>query len=123
MAAPISVAADDLRILVFGASGKVGSHVVDEALARGHRVTAVSRDPARIEDLWHLMYVNSYWRNGPVLNNAISGVVSAGPLKVVIRSVADDPANPWTLRSQRTVELETTMPCRSANSSVKCASL
>lgn len=37
-----------LEILVFGATGKVGTHVVDEALARGHKVTAVSRDPSRI---------------------------------------------------------------------------
>lgn len=41
--------ADQLRILVYGATGKVGTHVVDEALQRGHRVTAVSRDPSRIE--------------------------------------------------------------------------
>jgi putative NADH-flavin reductase len=39
---------DSLRILVYGATGKVGSHVVDEALSRGHIVTAVSRDPSRL---------------------------------------------------------------------------
>jgi putative NADH-flavin reductase len=37
-----------LRILVYGATGKIGSLVVDEALHRGHSVTAVSRNPSRI---------------------------------------------------------------------------
>jgi len=37
-----------LNILVYGATGKIGTHVVTEALNRGHAVTAVSRNPSRI---------------------------------------------------------------------------
>ncbi|GGP34224.1 NAD(P)-dependent oxidoreductase [Saccharothrix coeruleofusca] len=35
------------RIVVFGAGGRAGRAVVDEARARGHEVTAVVRDPRR----------------------------------------------------------------------------
>ena len=38
-----------LDIVIYGATGEVGSHAVQEALDRGHRVTAVSRNPAKVE--------------------------------------------------------------------------
>jgi uncharacterized protein YbjT (DUF2867 family) len=38
-----------MKITVFGATGGIGGHVVRQALDAGHKVTAVVRDPARLE--------------------------------------------------------------------------
>jgi len=47
---------------------------VQAALERHIGPLAVGKDPRNIEDFWQMAMVNGYWRNGPVLNNAVSGV-------------------------------------------------
>ena len=38
-----------MQIALFGAGGMIGSRIAKEALDRGHSVTAVSRDPAKLK--------------------------------------------------------------------------
>jgi len=71
-----------LDIVIYGATGKVGSYVMLEALQRGHQVTAVSRNPARIE----IQHSNLSVVNGDLLDKA-SVVATVTDKDVVILSV------------------------------------
>lgn len=43
---PLAMAAESLKIVVYGGTGRIGQRVVDEALKRGHTVTVVVRNPS-----------------------------------------------------------------------------
>jgi mannonate dehydratase len=49
-------------------------HAVVAAVESHVAPLLIGRHPADIEDINRLVHLSSYWRNGPVLNNALSGV-------------------------------------------------
>lgn len=46
-----------MKIALVGATGMVGQRILQEALQRGHQVTAVVRDPSRISERRENMHV------------------------------------------------------------------
>ena len=53
------------------------AHAVVAAIDKYLNDLCKGRDVDNIEDMWQSVYQSSYWRNGPVLNNALSGLDQA----------------------------------------------
>lgn len=53
------------------------AHTVVTAIDKYLNDFCTGKSANNIEDMWQMAYTSSYWRNGPVLNNALSGLDQA----------------------------------------------
>jgi putative NADH-flavin reductase len=90
--AGVGHADDALDIVIYGATGKIGSHVAQEALGRGHRVTAVSRNPAQVV----MQHDNLSVIKGDLLDTAsVTATVTGRDVVILsVRGVIGDSGSP-----------------------------
>src|SRR3984957_4335908 len=74
---------DIMNVVLFGATGTLGSRILRELVSRGHHVTAVVRDPSRLEAYENVTVTAGNILDAASVADAVSGadvVVSAyGP--------------------------------------------
>ncbi len=96
----VSAGAELLDIIVFGASGRVGSRIATEALNRGHRVTGVSRSLGRLTET-HERYTKV---QGDVMDPASIAELVSG-FDAVVSAIggnnpdSEDPADSYPARA------------------------
>ena len=39
-----------MKILILGATGRTGKHIIEEAIKRGHKISAIARNPEKLKD-------------------------------------------------------------------------
>jgi putative NADH-flavin reductase len=84
-----------VHLALFGATGRTGRRVVGHALAFGHTVTALARDPSRLAGSQSLTIVR-----GDVLDPVAVGKTIAGAQAVLVTLGGGSVQDPGTARSE-----------------------
>jgi len=62
-----------MNIVLIGATGNIGSRILDEALRRGHKVTAITRDPKKLEPRRGVTVKAGSTSDAPALTRTLQG--------------------------------------------------
>ena len=98
----------DEHVVVFGATGRVGADVVDQALEAGHLVTAVARDPTRVSRRHEMLrVVPGDTLEPPSVVAALTD--EASPVTAVVVAVGADPRTASTLVTNSAINIMAAM--------------
>ncbi len=87
-----------MKVIVFGATGTIGKHLLEQSLAKGHDVSAFCRDAEKLKDFAHpkLRTIEGDVRNMVEVNKAIKGQ------EAVLVALGSGKKRKSTIRSQGT---------------------
>jgi putative NADH-flavin reductase len=79
------------HFFVLGGSGRTGGHIIDYALSKGHTVTALVRDPAKLSDRAGLTVV----QGTPVNRSDVDGAIGGADAVIVALNSTRRSDTPW----------------------------
>jgi putative NADH-flavin reductase len=88
-----------MKLVIFGATGGTGRELVDQALERGHSVTAFSREPAALGEREGLELIAGDVLDGAAVERAVAGH------DAVLCTIGKPATSPGTVRSQGTANI------------------
>jgi putative NADH-flavin reductase len=97
-----------MKLTIFGATGSTGTCLVEQALAAGHDVTAVVRDPARVAGAGHprLLIVSAYIMDPDAIAAPLAGadavLTAVGPRGTGPTTVIQDSVRSIVAAMQKT---------------------
>jgi putative NADH-flavin reductase len=91
-----------MKLIIFGATGGTGRHLVDQALEQGHEVTVFVRDPAKLHSQ-HVRIIKGDVLDYPTVERSLKG-------QEAVLSALGSPANKiGVIRSKGTLNIVTAM--------------
>lgn len=89
-----------MKLLLIGATGRTGTHILDEALERGHLVHAIVRDSSKVKNQDRLRLFEGFPSDLELINKAMDGCQAV----LVAINISRQSDWPWsTLRSPKTL--------------------
>ena len=80
----------NMKILLLGATGRTGKHIIAEALKRGHKISAIARDPEKLKD-FKIEITQGTPYDYDILEKAITGCEAV----INTLNVSRKSDNPW----------------------------
>lgn len=82
---------NQMKILVLGATGRTGKHVINEAVKKGHSISAIARDPAKLKD-----YQADVVQGSPYDYETVEKAIAGCEAVINTLNISRRSDNPWS---------------------------